>query len=98
MPQVPPGYGAQPAQPRLSVRRSSQYGKMVQLWSVHGRQILVNVVSVVVNWALPLDDTLMLVSLAPQPIYGKGSVIGVTTSSPWLPLSVEPATMLPLIC
>ena len=60
-PHWPPGYPVQPAQPKLSVRKSSQYGKIVELWVVHGRQTLVKVVSVVVNWALPFDDTLTLV-------------------------------------
>jgi hypothetical protein len=31
------------------------------LWLSHGKQLLVKVVSVVVNWALPLDDRFTLV-------------------------------------
>ena len=34
---------------------------MLSLWVSHGRQTLVKLVSVVVNWALPLDVRLMLV-------------------------------------
>jgi hypothetical protein len=63
MPQVPPGYPVHPAQPRLSVRRLSQYEKIVKSWLVHGRQTFVKIVSVVVNWALPLDDRLMLLKV-----------------------------------
>jgi len=36
---------------------------MVKLWVVHGRHWLVKVASVVVNWALPLDDRLIEVKL-----------------------------------
>jgi len=97
MPQVPPGKTVQPAQPRLSVRWSSQYGKIVQLWSNHGRQMFVKAVSLVVNWELPLDDTLMLVKVPQEVVYGKGSGTVVTTSSRWLPVSVAPGTMLPLL-
>jgi hypothetical protein len=51
--------------PLLTKYRSSQYGKIVKLWVVHGRQVLVNAVSVVTNWALPLDDRLTLVKVMP---------------------------------
>src|SRR6476660_7575212 len=96
MPQVPPGKTVQPAQPRLSVRWSSQYGKIVQLWSNHGRQVFVKALSLVVNWALPLDERLMLVKVPQDVVYEKGSGTVVITSSPWLPTSVVPGAMLPL--
>jgi hypothetical protein len=58
---------------------------------------LVKFVSVVVNWALPLDDRLMLVKLWSYNVYGNGSAMVVTVSSPWLPMSVVPGTILPPI-
>ena len=47
--------------PLLTKYRSSQYGQMVSLWAVHGRHWLVKAVSLVRNWALPLDERLTLV-------------------------------------
>ena len=63
----------------------------------HGRHILVKAVSVVVNCALPLDDRLMLVKLWSYKVNGNGNATVVTVSSPWLPISVVPGTMLPPI-
>ena len=40
------------------------------------------VVSVVVNWALPLDDRLIEVKLWSYKVNGKGNAIVVTVSSP----------------
>ena len=61
--------------------RSSQYGKIVSLCWVHGRQMLVNEVSVVVNWALPLDDRLTDVKVWPYKVKEKGSASVVMQSS-----------------
>ena len=54
--------------PAVSVLRSSQYGKIVLSWLVHGRQTLVKAVSVVTNWALPFDDRLIIVKLCPYSV------------------------------
>ena len=48
----------------------------------HGRQTLVKVVSVVTNWAFPLEDRLVLVKVWPYKVKGKGSAMVVTVSSP----------------
>ena len=48
----------------------------------HGRHWLVKVASVVVNWALPLDDRLTLVKLWSYKVNGKGNAMVVTVSSP----------------
>jgi hypothetical protein len=58
---------------------------------------LVKAASVVMNWALPLDDRLTLVKLWSYKVNGKGKATVVTVSSPWLPMSVVPGTMLPPI-
>lgn len=58
---------------------------------------MVKALSVVINWALPLDDRLIEVKVWPYKVKGKGSARVVTVSSPWLPMSVVPGTMLPLI-
>src|SRR5580765_2338152 len=68
--------------PLLTKYRSSQYGKIVKSWPVHGRHWLVKAVSVVVNCALPLDDRLTLVKVWPYKVKGKGSAMVVTVSSP----------------
>jgi hypothetical protein len=52
------------------------------LWPVHGRQTLVKVVSVVTNWALPLDDRLTLVKVWSYKVKENGSAMVVTVSSP----------------
>jgi len=52
------------------------------LWPVHGRQTFVKAVSVVVNWALPLDDRLIEVKVWSYKVKGKGSATVVTVSSP----------------
>ena len=49
---------------------------------VHGRHWLVKVVSVVINWALPLDDRLTEVKVWSYKVNGKGSATVVTVSSP----------------
>jgi hypothetical protein len=49
---------------------------------VHGRHWLVKPASVVVNWALPLDDRLIEVKVWPYKVKGKGSATVVTVSSP----------------
>jgi hypothetical protein len=54
--------------PLFTRYRSSQYGKIVKLWLVHGRHWLVKVVSVVVNCALPLDDRLTDVKAWPYKV------------------------------
>ena len=38
--------------------------------------------SVVMNWALPLDERLTLVKVVPYKLYAKGNGIVVTVSSP----------------
>ena len=38
--------------------------------------------SVVMNWALPLDDKLTLLKVVPYKLYAKGNAIVVTVSSP----------------
>jgi hypothetical protein len=48
----------------------------------HGKQLLVNEASVVVNWALPFDDRLIEVNVWPYKVKGKGNAIVVTVSSP----------------
>jgi hypothetical protein len=68
--------------PLFTKYRSSQYGKMVKLWVVHGRHWLVKAVSVVMNWALPLDDRFTLVKFVPYKLYVKGNAMVVTVSSP----------------
>ena len=78
MPQVPPGKPEQPG--CASVRRSPQYGKIVALWPLHGRQTLTGAGAVVVNCALPLDDRLMLVKVVPYSVYENGSAMVVTRS------------------
>jgi len=67
------------------------------LWVVQGRHWLVKAVSVVMNWALPLDDRLTLVKVVPYKLYAKGNAMVVTVSSPWFPMSVVPGTILPPI-
>jgi len=62
MPHVPPVYAAQPLKFAV-VFWLSQYGKIVKLWLVHGRQVFAKVESVVVNCALPLDDRFTLVKV-----------------------------------
>ena len=64
---------------------------------VHGRQLLVKAVSVVINCALPLDDRLIEVKVWPYKLNGKGNATVVIVSSPWFPMSVVPGTMLPPI-
>jgi hypothetical protein len=44
----------------------------------HGRHWFVNAVSVVVNWALPLEDKLILEKVWPYKVKGKGSATVVT--------------------
>lgn len=56
-----------------------------------------NAVSVVINCALPLDDRLIEVKVWPYKVNGNGSATVDTVSSPWLPMSVVPGTMVPLI-
>ena len=68
------------------------------MWVSHGRQTLVKVASVVVNCALPLDDRLIEVKVWSYNVYGNGKATVVTVSSPWLPISVVPGTILPPIC
>ena len=46
---------------------------------------------------MPLDDRLMLVKLWSYKVNGKGSVMVVTVSSPWLPMSVVPGTIVAVI-
>jgi hypothetical protein len=66
------------------------------LWSIQGRQVLVKVVSVVVNWALPLDDRLTLVKVWSYKVKEKGSDM-VVTQSQWLLMSTVPGTIVPVI-
>ena len=60
--------------------RGLQYGKIVSLWPLHGRQTFVARAEVVVNCALPLDDRLMLVKVVPYSVYENGSEMVVTRS------------------
>ena len=63
------------------MRRSVQYGKIVALWPLHGRQMLVEPAEVVVNCASPLDDRLMLVKVVPYSVYENGSGMVLTQPS-----------------
>ena len=53
--------------------------------------------SMVVNWALPLDDRFTELNVWLYKVKGKGSDIVVTQSSQWLPMSVVPGTIVPVI-
>jgi hypothetical protein len=78
------------------VIRSSQCGKIVGPYEAIGKQVFVKSVPVVVNWALPLDDTFTLVYEDPYSDTANGMVTAVVPSSVWLPVSVVPATIVPV--
>ena len=46
---------------------------------------------------LPLEATLAALKVCPYTLTGNGNVIAVTQSSQWLPVSVVPATIAPVL-
>ncbi len=65
---------------------------------VHGRHWLPKAASVVVNCAFPLDERFTELNVWPYRLKGKGSDSVVMQSSQWLPMSVVPGTIVPVVC
>ena len=89
MPQPPVGH----VPPTPSVLRSSQYGKMVYVMPVAGRQVLMYSEAPVGKCALPLESRPTPVKVWSYSWKGKGSTTSVTQSSHALPMLTVPATM-----
>jgi len=85
-----------PAHVPVSVLRSSQYGKIVYVNPVAGKQVLLKVEPLAMNCALPLESRSTLEKVWSYSLTGKGSAKVVKQSSQWLPVSVVPATIVPV--